>query len=94
MGGPLLRIAVLHPGTGLVGIATSKKIGGKPQRNHAKRRIRAAVQLNPEPPDARFDFVLVVSPGAVNAPFGRIQEEVRRLFAEGVGRWAEELESS
>jgi ribonuclease P protein component len=84
----------LHPGTGLVGIATSKKIGGKPQRNHVKRRIRAAVALNPEPPDKRFDFVLVVSPSAANAPFVRIQEEVRRLFAEGVARWAEELESS
>ena len=77
-----------------MGIATSKKIGGKPQRNHAKRRIRAAVQLNPEPPDSRFDFVLVVSPSAVNAPFVRIQEEVSRLFTEAVGRWADELESS
>jgi ribonuclease P protein component len=94
VGGPILRMVALQPGSGLVGIATAKKIGGKPQRNHAKRRVRAAVQLNPEPPDPRLDYVIVVSESGARASFERIQGEVRRLLAEAVGRWADELESS
>lgn len=92
--GPLGRVSALRPGTGLVGIATAKKIGGKPQRNRARRRFREAVRLQSEIVRPAFDFVIVVNQTGADAPFERIQEEVRRLFGEAVNRWADELESS
>jgi len=91
--GPLARLTSL-PGTGLLGVATAKKIGTKPPRNRAKRRYREAVRTQSGLLDSRFDFVLIVTESGARAPFERIQEEVRRLFAESVKRWADESESS
>jgi ribonuclease P protein component len=31
------------PGTGLVGLAIAKRVGSKPQRNRARRRLREAL---------------------------------------------------
>lgn len=44
--------------------------------------------------DQRLDFVIVVNAEAAEAPFERIDEEVRTLFAKVIDRWAAELESS
>jgi ribonuclease P protein component len=90
--GPLARLISL-PGTGLLGIATSKKIGSKPPRNRAKRRFREAIRTQ-NLVDSALDYVLVVQTSGADAPFERIQEEMRRLFQEAGKRWASELESS
>lgn len=92
--GPLLRVIAFFPGSGLVGIATAKKIGDRPARNRAKRRVREAVRLLSDPHDLRLDYVVVVSPAAANAPFSQIQEELARLVPGAKERWAEELGSS
>jgi ribonuclease P protein component len=89
----MARLAAL-PGTGLLGIATTKKIGGKPDRNRAKRRFREAVRTQPDLADPRLDFILIVNTDGAQAPFERIREEVRSLFLRAVERWADELESS
>jgi ribonuclease P protein component len=89
-----LATVVALPGTGLVGIATAKKIGSKPERNRAKRRIREAIRLETHSPDLRFDFVIIVSVQGAAAPFVRIQEEIRTLLSLAVERWEENLESS
>jgi ribonuclease P protein component len=81
------------PGQGLLGIATSKKIGVTPKRNKVKRRFREAVRLQ-SLVAPNLDYVLIVKQDAANAPFERIQIEVRTLFDEAKRRWAEESEFS
>jgi ribonuclease P protein component len=88
-----LRVCSL-PGTGLIGIATSKKIGDRPDRNRARRRAQAAIRTRPEARDERLDYVLIVSPDAANAPFERIGEEVGTVFRKAVEKWADALGSS
>ncbi|WP_420810089.1 ribonuclease P protein component [Fimbriimonas ginsengisoli] len=89
----MARISAL-PGTGLLGIATSKKIGGRPERNRARRRFREAVRIQADLAEPRLDFILIVGANGADVPFQRIQEEVRDLFRRAVERWADELESS
>ena len=50
----------MNPGNGLVGIATSKKLGAKPQRNRQKRRVYAMLQTQANLLDTQ-DIVLVAS---------------------------------
>ena len=80
--GSLARIACL-PGSGLIGFATSRKIGGKPQRNRERRRFRAALQEGRAPLRQNLDYVVIVSPSCATASFGRITEEARDLVARG-----------
>ena len=68
------------PGNGLLGFATSKKIGAKPRRNRALRRFREAVRLQPQIRNEAYDFVVIVNVAGAEAAFQRIQEEVRNLF--------------
>ena len=93
MNGSLAKLIAL-PGTGLLGIATAKKIGGKPDRNRAKRRFREAIRIQAGLVDPRLDFILIVNPDGANAVFERIQEEVRTLFGRAKERWESELGSS
>ncbi len=81
------------PGKGLLGIATSKKIGVTPKRNLAKRRFREAVRTQ-FLVETKLDYVLIVKNEAADATFERIQQEVRTLFEETKRRWADELEFS
>jgi len=74
------------PGTGLLGVATAKKIGDRPARNRAKRRFREAARTQGLL-DPKFDFILIVNGKGADATFERIQEEVRGLFARAVERW-------
>ena len=92
MGGELARLNSL-PGKGLLGVATSKKIGVTPKRNQAKRRFREAVRIQ-SLAFPQLDYVLIVKTDAANASFERIQLEVRTLFEETKRRWADELEFS
>jgi ribonuclease P protein component len=81
------------PGTGLVGIATSRKIGTAPRRNRTKRRFREAIRLQTLTHQG-LDYVLIVKQDAATAPFERILIDVAALFQEAKGRWADELEFS
>lgn len=85
---------IAYPGSGLVGIAISKKIGSKPNRNRLKRRYRAAIDSNSEFLDLRLDYVVVVNAEAAEASFEKIDAEVKAVFAGVNQRWAAELESS
>jgi ribonuclease P protein component len=82
------------PGTGLIGVATSKKLGCAPDRNLIKRRFRESIRTQPDLANSTIDVVILASSGASSASFQRIQEEVRRMFEETTRRWASESESS
>jgi len=90
--GRLLRLISL-PGEGLVGIATSKKIGGKPPRNRAKRRVREAIRTSGGP-IRNLDLVVIVNPSGAAAPFEALIQEWNELRARTETRWAEKLASS
>jgi ribonuclease P protein component len=82
------------PGDGLLGIATSKKIGNKPQRNRAKRRFREVLrELRPEL-HPKLDYVVVALPSSTEALLPEINDDVRRLIEDLNKRWAAESESS
>ncbi|HMS53810.1 MAG TPA: ribonuclease P protein component [Fimbriimonadaceae bacterium] len=91
--GDLVRLLAL-PGDGRLGIATSKKIGNKPDRNRCKRRIREAFKAQPTRPHFGLDIVVVAFEASANAPFQQIANEVSRLTSELEKRWANELASS
>jgi ribonuclease P protein component len=82
------------PGTGLIGIATSKKLGSAPARNRVKRRFREAIRTQPEIANSELDVVIIVSASSAGESFVRIQEEVRKMCEETKRRWASESESS
>ena len=93
MKGDVARI-VAYPGTGLVGIAVSKKVGSRPRRNLLKRRFREAVSDRQNLLNQELDYVVVVNAEATEASFERIRLDVRALFAKVIDRWAAESESS
>ena len=91
--GDVARI-IAYPGTGLIGIAVSKKIGSHPRRNKLKRRFRDAIFHRRDLPSREFDFVVIVNAVAASVTFERIEEDGRTLFDKIVERWAAESESS
>lgn len=91
--GDVARIIAL-PGTGLVGIAVSKKIGSRPQRNKLKRRFREAILKLNDSFNREYDYVVVVHVEAVDKAFSQIESEVQSLFIRIGERWAAESESS
>ena len=91
--GRLVRLHVL-PGTGLVGIATSRDIGTKPRRNTQKRRIREAVRTLDAKEWADTDRVILVKTVCAEAEFKEIIDELAALHGEIRGRWAEGSASS
>ena len=84
---------IASSGEGLIGIATAKKIGAKPRRNRAKRRVREAIRPLAERNEL-LDSVVVVTVAALDCPFEDLQNELRELFGRMNARWAESLESS
>lgn len=80
------------PGTGLVGIATSKKIGGKPSRNHAKRRVQAILYVR-ESSCRQLDLAFVLNDRISKLGFQELKEEVERLLREATAQWEENSES-
>ena len=91
--GELYRLSSL-PGTGLLGIATSKKLGDRPNRHRARRRAQAAIRTMFSMVELKLDYVLIISPTAESATFERIGEELRNLFLKAREKWALELECS
>lgn len=91
--GPLYR-AIVKPGHGLIGIATSKKIGTRPKRNRERRRLQSALRLHHTLLKPNLDLVFIVSPAASSAAWNRIETEVRELLERIEQRWVEESASS
>ena len=82
------------PGEGFVGVATSKKIGNKPQRNRAKRRFREVLRELEDRLDPRLDYVVMALPSSTEAKLEEISSDLRSLVGSINERWAAELESS
>ncbi|MFY9233557.1 MAG: ribonuclease P protein component [Fimbriimonadaceae bacterium] len=91
--GRFCRLTAL-PGTGLIGIATSKKIGNAPQRNKAKRRFREVFRTLAEKLDPSMDYIAVAFPESADVKLDEIRSELARQLGDVNSRWASELESS
>lgn len=91
--GTFCRLSAI-PGEGLVGIATSRKLGAHPQRNRGKRRFREALRAEITSLEERLDYVLVILPAGAEAPYDAIREDLRTVFQKMGERWESELESS
>lgn len=76
------------PGTGLVGVTTSKAIGCRASRNRQVRRARAALNAQGGA-DVNLDIAVLVREGAVGAGWNELKEEIGRLLEETRQRWAE-----
>jgi ribonuclease P protein component len=83
--GDTYRIHAL-PGSGLVGIATQRKIGNTPRRNRQRRRTREAL-VGIE--TGGLDIAVTVKPEAREQSIDELREELRRLVAELRKRWAD-----
>lgn len=90
--GSFARVSCLS-GTGLLGFATSRKIGGKPQRHLQRRRFREALRVGNAPLLSDLDYVVILGPSCATAPFARITEEARDLIVRANERWADNSES-
>lgn len=88
---PDLRVFSL-PGSGLAGVATSRSIGSKPERNRAKRRVREAFWVCGID-GSTLDWVLVVKASAVRADFETLVAQMTELKRESLARWADASES-
>ena len=86
--GELFRIHAL-PGTGLVGIATSREIGSHARRNRQKRRAAEALRGLDEGLLQGVDVAVTVKPAAGSKSLAEMQEELRFLVAEVRARWAD-----
>ena len=85
---------ISEQGTGLLGFATSRKIGSQPRRNLAKRIFREAYNLNRGSDTPLLDLVVVIQPSSQEASFVQIKEELRVLMEKTVLRWEKRSESS
>ena len=93
MVGEFARAAFL-PGNGLIGFATSRKIGNTPQRNRARRRYREAMRANRDRINEGLDIVVIISPKAAEATFPQLRSDAAVLLDRINARWAAESESS
>ena len=75
VGGIVLIDAAGEPGLSRVAVTAGKEVGGAVERNRAKRRLREAVALAPI--RSGRDYVLIATPGVVEAPFEELTTWVR-----------------
>ena len=80
-------------GTGLVGLAVSRKHGTKPDRNLIKRRWRE-VLMKVRPQLSRWDLVWTIGHEATDWSLQRIQQQVDQLVGQVEEEWEEKSESS
>lgn len=78
--GPNLRVLRL-PGTGFVGVATPKKLGARPRRNHQRRRLQVgfAQEIGPQP---TWDVVLIAGSSLPSVTFLELRAELRQRWSE------------
>lgn len=82
--GMAFRLHALE-GSGLVGIATTRKIGNNPRRNRQRRRTVEALRgLD----TTGLDIAVTVKPSAEERSLDELREELRKLIAEIRTRWA------
>lgn len=60
---------IFDSGSGKVGIATAKAIGGKPQRNHVKRQVKSLIRENQNQLSNDQDYVLIVRDSVLQLSF-------------------------
>ena len=85
MNGRHFRVCSL-PGTGLVGVATTKRIGCHARRNRQKRRAREAVNATGLG-FVDLDMAVLVRETADKTSFDELTEELKRLLEETRQRW-------
>ena len=81
---------IFLPGAGLIGIATSKKIGGKPARNTQKRRFREILRQHPAWLNPNVDSVVVLSERVAARSFEELTAEAEQLFQALQAKWSQE----
>ncbi|MCB0825088.1 MAG: ribonuclease P protein component [Armatimonadetes bacterium] len=89
---PNLKLYSL-PGQGLLGIATSRKLGSRPRRNLFKRRMKA-IATNYGDQMANFDWVVSVKHSAAQATYPDLATELGELITESLRRWEKQSEFS
>ena len=72
-------------GTGFVGIATSKKIGDKPERNFQKRRVKSILQSFQR--TSAHDLIFVASIKAKGIKFETLRADLTQLIQEANINW-------
>lgn len=69
-----------------IAITAARRLGHKPARNRARRRLRAAVRAWVSGIRPGFDLVFIARPQALTAAFAVLLEDVRGLL-ESAGVW-------
>lgn len=86
--GAFCRLSGLK-GTGLLGVATPKKLGCSPKRNRLKRRLREAVRLSGASREG-LDVVIIGVLAAAEAPFEELKRDLSEAFGKLRKRWENE----
>ncbi len=81
-------------GAGHIGIATAKSLGGKPNRNHAKRRMREIVRASAENWRTEMDYIVVMKAESNRISYESLRREASELLADLNRRWDVASESS
>lgn len=69
-----------------LGVVASRRLGGAPRRNRAKRRLREVFRKNEPGETVAADVVLIARSAIIEASF----KEIDRAYVRGVGRALEE----
>lgn len=72
-------------GTGQVGVATSKSLGNRPQRNRIRRRIQSACRQVGVP--SSLDLVVLAKGSAADATYEDLVLEIQESLEELTARW-------
>ncbi|MBL8087276.1 MAG: ribonuclease P protein component [Chthonomonas sp.] len=83
---PSFRLMSL-PGSGLVGIATSKSIGCHARRNRIKRRAREVARACNLHRYTQFDWVVSVGGDSLRVPLKTLCSEISAMSEKLTSRW-------
>jgi ribonuclease P protein component len=72
-------------GNGLIGIATSKKIGDKPDRNYQKRRVKSILQTYRR--TSTYDLIFVASVKTKDLKYETLRSDLAQLIREAGIDW-------